>query len=62
MMKDKALEELFLSARPTFDDGDAFIRKLEKRLDAVEYLKQTKKPASDATATPCLLPSCSESS
>ena len=40
MMKDKALEELFLAARPTFDDGDAFIRKLEKRLDAVEYLKQ----------------------
>lgn len=40
MMKDKALEELFLSARPTFDDGDAFIQKLEKRLDAVEYLKQ----------------------
>ena len=39
-MKDKALEELFLAARPTFDDGDAFIRKLEKRLDAVEYLKQ----------------------
>lgn len=42
MMKDKALEELFLAARPTFDDGDAFIRKLEKRLDAVEYLKQHK--------------------
>ena len=40
MMKDKALEELFLAARPTFDDGDAFIQKLEKRLDAVEYLKQ----------------------
>ena len=40
MMKDKALEELFLAARPTFDDSDAFIRKLEKRLDAVEYLKQ----------------------
>ena len=40
MMKDKALEELFLAARPTFDDSDAFIRKLEKRLDAAEYLKQ----------------------
>lgn len=40
MKKDKALEEIFLAARPTFDDGDAFIRKLEKRLDAVEYLKQ----------------------
>lgn len=40
MMKDKALEELFLAARPTFDDGEVFIQKLEKRLDAVEYLKQ----------------------
>lgn len=40
MKKDKALEELFLAARSTFDDGDAFIQKLEKRLDAVEYLKQ----------------------
>lgn len=40
MKKDKALEELFLAARPTFDDGDAFMEKLEKRLDAVEYLKQ----------------------
>ena len=40
MKKDKALEELFLAARPTFDDGDAFVARLEKRLDAVEYLKQ----------------------
>ena len=40
MMKDKALEELFLSARPTFDAGEVFIQKLEKRLDAVEHLKQ----------------------
>ena len=40
MKKDKALEELFLAARPTFDDGDAFIARLEKRLDAVENLKQ----------------------
>lgn len=40
MKKDKALEELFLAARPTFDDGEVFIQKLEKRLDAVEYLKQ----------------------
>ena len=37
MKKDKALEELFLAARPTFDDGDAFIARLEKRLDAVEH-------------------------
>lgn len=43
MKKDKALEELFLAARPTFDDGDAFIARLEKRLDAVEYLKQHEK-------------------
>ncbi len=40
MKKDKALEELFLAAQPTFDDGDVFIARLEKRLDAVEYLKQ----------------------
>lgn len=43
MKKDKALEELFLAARPTFDDGDVFIARLEKRLDAVEYLKQHEK-------------------
>ena len=40
MNKDKALEELFLAQRPHFDDGDAFMASLAKRLDAVEYIKQ----------------------
>ena len=40
MIKDKALEELFLTQRPHFDDHDAFMDVLTHRLDAVEYLKQ----------------------
>ena len=40
MNKDKALEELFLANKPHFDDGDAFMASLNKRLDAVEYIKQ----------------------
>ena len=40
MMKDKALEELFLTQTPHFTDGDRFMASLTKRLDAVEYLKQ----------------------
>lgn len=40
MTKDKALEELFLAHKPLFDDGDAFMSALEKRLDAVEFLVQ----------------------
>ena len=40
MNKDKALEELFLAQKPHFDDGDAFMASLAKRLDAVEYIKQ----------------------
>ena len=40
MNKDKALEELFLAHRPHFDDSDAFMESLTKRLDAVEYIKQ----------------------
>ena len=40
MNKDKALEELFLAHKPHFDDSDAFIASLTKRLDAVEYIKQ----------------------
>ena len=40
MNKDKALEELFLAQKPHFDDNDAFMASLTKRLDAVEYLKQ----------------------
>ena len=40
MNKDKALEELFLAQKPHFDDNDAFMASLTKRLDAVEYIKQ----------------------
>lgn len=40
MMKDKALEKLFLAQKPSFDDGDAFMAALDKRLDAVEFLMQ----------------------
>ena len=40
MNKDKALEELFLANKPQFDDSDAFMASLSKRLDTVEYIKQ----------------------
>ena len=40
MTKDKALEELFLAKKPHFDDHDAFMTNLTKRLDAVEYIRQ----------------------
>lgn len=40
MTKDKALEKLFLAQKPSFDDGDAFMAALDKRLDAVEFLVQ----------------------
>ena len=40
MMKDKALEELFLAQRPQFDDKDEFMARLTQKLDAVEYLRQ----------------------
>lgn len=40
MNKDKALEELFLAQQPHFDDNDAFMASLTKRLDAVEFIKQ----------------------
>ena len=40
MTKDKALEELFLAQKPHFDDSDAFMASLTKRLDAVEYVRQ----------------------
>ena len=40
MKKDKALEDLFLAQKPQFDDSDAFMASLTRRLDAVEYLKQ----------------------
>ena len=40
MNKDKALEDLFLAQKPQFDDSEAFMESLDKRLDAVEYIKQ----------------------
>ena len=43
MMKDKALEELFLANRPTFDDKDRFMELLTYKLDAIEYLCQYEK-------------------
>lgn len=40
MTKDKALEELFLSQTPHFDDNAEFMTRLTQRLDAVEFIKQ----------------------
>ena len=40
MNKDKALEEIFLAQKPHYEDSDAFMASLTKRLDAVEYIKQ----------------------
>ena len=40
MNKDKALEDLFLAQKPQFEDSEAFMTSLNKRLDAVEYIKQ----------------------
>lgn len=40
MTKDKALEEIFLSQAPHFDDNAEFMEKLTKRLDAVEHIRQ----------------------
>jgi len=40
MNKDKALEELFLTQKPHFNDSEAFMTSLTQHLDAVEYIKQ----------------------
>lgn len=40
MTKDKSLEHIFLTNKPTFSDSDKFMESLSKRLDAVEYLKR----------------------
>ena len=40
MNKDKTLEVLFLAQKPHFDDGDAFMASLTKRLEGVEFIKQ----------------------
>ncbi|MCR4851985.1 MAG: hypothetical protein K5893_00150 [Prevotella sp.] len=40
MTKDKALEDLFLSSQPRFEDKETFMSNLTKRLDAVEFIRQ----------------------
>ena len=45
MNKDIELEELFLAQKPHFDDNEAFMASLQKRLDAVEYIKQHQEAA-----------------
>ena len=45
MIKDKALEELFLTQKPHFDDHDSFMADLTKRLDAVEFIRQHQEAA-----------------
>ena len=40
MEKDKKLEELFLSQKPTFGDKAEFMAQLTRRLDAVEFVRQ----------------------
>ena len=45
MMKDKALEELFLAQKPHFSDNADFMAALTKRLDSVEFIKQHQEAA-----------------
>ena len=45
MNENKALEDLFLAQKPHFDNSDAFMASLAKRLDAVEYIKQHQEAA-----------------
>ena len=40
MEKDKKLEELFLTQKPTFDDKAEFMATVTRRLDAVEFVRQ----------------------
>ena len=40
MEKDKKLEDLFLSQKPTFDDKAEFMATVTRRLDAVEFVRQ----------------------
>ena len=40
MTKDNEIEELFLAQKPYFDDSAEFMKKLTKRLEAVEIVKQ----------------------
>ena len=64
MIKDKALEELFLTQKPHFDDHEAFMANLTKRLDAVEFIRQhqavsIRRPLSVVIRWQWLLPSLS---
>ena len=45
MIKDKALEDIFLSQKPHFDDHDSFMANLTKQLDAVEFIRQHQEAA-----------------
>lgn len=40
MTKDKSLEKIFLTQKPVFNDQDIFLQKLERKLEAVEFIKQ----------------------
>ena len=40
MEKDRKLEELFLTQKPTFDDKAEFMATVTRRLDAVEFVRQ----------------------
>lgn len=40
MTKDESLEKIFLTQKPVFNDQDIFLQKLEKKLEAVEFIKQ----------------------
>ena len=39
MNEDKYFEELFSNYKPTLNDSDAFMQTLQRRLDAVEYVR-----------------------
>ena len=45
MMKDKALEDVFLAQKPHFSDNADFMAALTKRLDSVEFIKQHQEAA-----------------
>lgn len=40
MTKDESLEKIFLTQKPVFNDQDIFLQKLERKLEAVEFIKQ----------------------
>ncbi len=40
MEKDKTLEDIFQNFNPELNDNDAFMQRLNRKLEAIEYLKQ----------------------